>query len=428
MKNILVSNIPAWSKASGSDTMSSLLEGYDKDKLACLYVKADVSDSPVCDRYFHIIESRVVRSVLKKGIETGEEYNLSSLVSPLSTDNSEQLEENKRINSFRNKRLTIFLLGRELLWKLGNWKSRALNAFLDDFKPEVLFFPIEGYIYFNRINEYIIKRCKPKKVIGYMWDDNFTYKQEPYCGPLSKLMRFLQRRSVKRLVKKCDTVFAICPKMKREVDETFGINSVLLTKPVKDSIFKDYEPSSPVNIVYTGNLLYGRFESIENVVNAIKAVNQKEKRVLLHIYTQTYLTERQRKKIDVPDCSVLHGAVPQSEVKSIQDKSDVLLFVESLSGRKPIARLSFSTKLTDYFAAGKCIWAIGNKDLGPIEYIKECDAGLVSTSRSEIMTALRDIAENPGVVSEYARRCYDCGQQRHSKDLVKETFAKSVIN
>lgn len=427
MQKILVSSIPAWSQKIGSDTMSSLVQGMDKDSLACIYVKADMSDSPACDRYFHIFEGRVVKSLLKRKMVTGEEYSLSEQIkgSGAEVKDDEADAEQARINKYRNRRPTSVLLGRELLWKLGNWKSKELDAFLDDFKPDVFFFSIEPYIYFNRLNEYIIKRCKPKKVIGYLWDDNFTYKQNPHGGPLSKFQRWWLRQGVKRLVKQCDTVFSICPKMKREVDEEFGIDSVLLTKPIaKTAEFKSYEPAKPLKMVYTGKLIIGRENTVAQIVDALKEINKEERKAVLHIYTQTALSDEMKERIDVAGCCELHGAVPQSEVASIQDSADVLLFAESLSGKKPTARLSFSTKLTDYFAAGKCIWGVGNKDLAPIEYLRECDAGLVSTNDDEIRDVLEKMVSDSNVVKEYARKGYDCGQERHNASIVHNTFRK----
>ena len=77
------------------------------------------------------------------------------------------------------------------------------------------------------------------------------------------------------------------------------------------------------------------------------------------------------------------------------------------------ARLSFSTKLTDYFSAGKCIWAIGNQDLGPISYIKEEGAGVVSTDSDSICKVLQEILNNPHLIEEFSCKAYNCGVRNH---------------
>lgn len=420
---VLVSTVGAWSESVGSNTMSDLLRDYPKDKLACLYIRADRSDSFSCRHYFHIIEGRVLKSILKWNMVTGEEYWLGN-----SESQSADLDAEKaRYGKYMKKRNWFYLFAREFVWILGRWKTKELDAFLEDFNPEVVFFPIESYIHFNRINEYIINKCHPKKVIGYLWDDNFTYKQHPHSIGY-KIHRWWLRYGVKRLIKNCDTVFAICPKMKREVDAEFGIDSVLLTKPIYQfNELKATSPNYPIRILYTGKLIYGRDETIAQIVDAIKDVNKNGQKVLLQVYTNTELSPPMRERICVPGCCELKGFVPQSEALRIQKEADVLLYAESLSNINLTARLSFSTKMTDYLAAGTCIWAVGNIDLAPIEYLIEEEAGVVSTDAESIRTTLQQIVESQELLREYAQKAQQCGRRNHNAEHIKEVLNKAVL-
>lgn len=419
---VLVSTVGAWSDSIGSNTMSELFHKYDKDKLACLYIRADVSDSTACRRYFHIFEGRVMKSILQRGMATGEEYFLGD-----SNDISVDLNEEKdRYDNYRRKKNWFYTFAREFVWVLGQWKSKELKDFLSDFKPEVVFFPVESYIHFNRINLYIIRKCHPKTVIGYMWDDNFTYKQHPHNIGY-KIHRWWLRHGVKRLVQKCDTLFAICPKMKRELDTEFGINSVLLTKPIYEfNTIKSYQPNHPIKILYTGKLIYGRDVAIAEIVDAIKEVNKDGQKVLLQLFTNTNLSPAMRERICVENCCELKGFVPQNKVLKIQKEADVLLYVESLSNNYLTARLSFSTKMTDYLASGACIWAVGNKDLAPIEYLIEEKAGLVSTDKESIMEALSQITQNPELLYEYALKAQKCGKKNHNAELIEQILSQAI--
>ena len=420
---LLVSTVGAWKQQGGSNTMTSLVENYPKDSLASLYIRADLADTPICDRYFHIYEGRVLSSIFGRRVATGEEYSLSKLPN----QNNDLDAEQKRYSKYSKKRSWFYVFLREFAWLLGHWKSKELDAFLDDYKPEVLFFPIESYIHFNRINEYILKKCRPKKVVGYMWDDNFTYKQEK--GSFGFILhRCWLRYGVKRLVKQCDTVFAICPKMKRELDAEYGIDSVLLTKPIYQfNEIKQYHPHTPIKILYTGKLLYGRDETIAQIVDAIKEINKDSQKLLLQIYTDTELSEPLKERIIVSGCCELKGFVPQSEALRLQSEADVLLFVESLFDNHLTARLSFSTKITDYLAAGACIWAVGDADLAPIEYLREEDSALVSTSIEEIHIRLREIVKDPKLIHTYALKAQRCGKTNHNQNIIHDRFISSVI-
>lgn len=415
-KRILITSIPSWNQKIGSNTFSSLFSTFDSTDLANIYIQGDLPDVKVCSRYFHIEESSVIRSIFYPCIKTGQEVKVE-------TNHQTSGGSNHR----RIKRHRLLLWARELAWKSGRWKSRELNEFLHDFNPEVLVFPIEDYPYFNRLNQYIIDYCKPEKVIGYFWDDNFSYKQHPY-SLVFKIERFFRRFRIRNLVRQCTDILAISPKMKRECDEQFSIDSVVLTKPIlKNSSFTDYEVRFPIKVLYTGKLIIGRAKTISKIVSAIRDINKGEMKLFLDIYTQTVLSKKEREKICIDGCCELHAPVPQSRVIELQEQADILLFAESLSNKDLTARLSFSTKLTDYFAAGKCIWAVGNAELGPIDYIKTENAGFVSTNENEIYAVLDEITKDPNIVSQRAAFAFECGRRNHSKEMVMKKL-NEIIN
>lgn len=418
---VLVTTVGAWSDKSGSDTMSALMQDYGAENVAALYIRADKSDSRVASRYFHIMEGRVMKSILHPSIQTGEEFRPEDVrICEVSED--ESAEEN-RYSKFKRHRWGIFLFAREFVWKLGHWKSKELDAFLDDYKPEVLICPIESYIHFNTLNEYIIKHCNPK-VIGFLWDDNFTYKQSRNLS--HQIHRVWLRRSVRRMVSKCQTVFALSPKMKEECDKEFGIESQLLTKPIfSQGAFKPYEVGFPIKMLYTGNLFVGRDKTMMVIADALRQVNKDGVKVTLDIYTKSELSEKDRSRIEIDGFCRLHKPIPQSEVFRLQEEADVLLFAESLDRKKNQgARLSFSTKITDYFRAGKCIWAVGSPTLGPVDYLQRMDAAIMGTDYETILSSLNTIVSNPQLVNEYAEKGFTCGQKYHNgEDILAKLYS-----
>ena len=284
-----------------------------------------------------------------------------------------------------------------------------------------MFFAMEGYIHFNRINRYILKRTGAKG-IGYFWDDNFTYKQSKKLG--HRIYRFFQRADLKKTAKMCDTFFAITPKTKKEADEVFGINCEVLTKPIdlEKYPFRNYEPSKPIKMLYTGKVVIGRFDTIKLIGKALDEINKDGVKAELDVYTTTYLSDE-----DLADLSEhvhILGAIPQTEVAAVQRAADVLLFAEAIDGANAkIARLSFSTKLTDYFRSGKCILAVGNEDTAPMEYLKEKDAALCASNLDEIINAIKLLTDNSGLIPEYAQKAYNCGKENHDKkDIQKRLF------
>lgn len=421
---VLVSTVGAWSDSVGSNTMSEFFRDYDKDKLASLYIRANISDSTSCNRYFHIFEGRVLKSILKWNIQTGEEYTTDKLL----TVDTDLNEERARYDKFRKKRNWFYIFARELVWKLGKWRTKELDMFLDDFDPDVLVCPIESYVHFNLINEYVIRKKHPR-VIGFLWDDNFTYKQDSHSFGF-QIHRWWLRKSVKRMVKQCEHIVVLSPKMKMEADKEFGINSIILTKPIfNQPEFKEYTSSKPLKLLYTGNLNVRRDQTIATLVDVIREINSSGQRVLLDIFTSTPLKLELERRIRVDGCCVIHDPVKQSTVLELQKETDVLLFVEDLESETGgYARLSFSTKLTDYFRAGKCIWAIGSSHMSAIDYLRSQDAALFSFDRKSIKETLIRLLSDNALVNEYAYKGWKCGNDNHNSMKILNEFYSLIDN
>ena len=416
---ILVFTVSSWSSRGGANTYASLLEKYDSALVANLCIRDESPSSSVASRYFAISESKVIKSILKRKIKTGEEKT-----STIEADETTVAEHKARYKKYGKKRKYSMLFARELVWKMGKWKTKELDEFLDSFKPDIILHSMEGYIHLNRIIEYAIKRTGAK-AIGYIWDDNFTYKQSKSLG--YKIYRFFQRKSLKKLSKKTDAFFAITEKTKKEADKFFGIESIVLTKPLSSEPTVDYGLlEKPIKVLYTGNLYIGRDRSLLRLVNCLKELEKPSEHFKIDVYTQTQLSEDMRNALNCDFCEI-HEPIPQSEVLKKQKEADILLFLEDVDGKDArVARLSFSTKTTDYLSSGKCIFAIGNLDAAPIEYLKENDTALVATNDNEIKNAIEQIVNNENILVEYATRSANLGLLNHNKKKIEETFYKTI--
>lgn len=420
-KHILITSIPSWNQKSGANTFATLFERFDSKDLANIYIRPEIPDSSVCSRYFNIREWKVVKSVFNRNLVTG--YEVKAIAS---SDSTELIDEQRKTTHFKKNRKRVYLWMRELAWKIGKWRSKELDDFLDEFNPEILVFSIESYPYFNRINEYIIKNSKPKKVIAYLWDDNFTYKQRP--GNICYLIeRYFLRKQVNRLIKSCTHVLAISPKMKEECDQEFGIESILLTKPLRENIISPYHyDGGVIRLLYTGSLVIGRDQVLKSVAMAVDKINMGGIRMKLDIYTNTAINDNYKQEINNYKGCELHGAIPQSQVFVEQENSDILIFGESLDERNKLARLSFSTKITDYLSSYRCILAIGPADNSSVDYFKGEDAALVCTKTEDILEILQQVVEKPSLLNEYAEKAYCCGKRNHNSEMIN-TKLKQII-
>lgn len=89
--------------------------------------------------------------------------------------------------------------------------------------------------------------------------------------------------------------------------------------------------------------------------------------------------------------------------------------------------MSFSTKLVDYFAAGKCIFAIGDKNIAPILYLKENDAAIIASTKEEIFKQLNNISSDANLIRNYSKKSYNCGKLNHDKNDIDNRFVQTMI-
>ena len=421
-KRILIVARSAWNDSYGtSSTLSNIFENYDSNSLAHIYVDAQLPCTTRCKHFFQISESALIKKVFNRHLKSGRIVQNK----PLTESRVEEANTDQKILTFaRNKRLGIMSLAREFLWYLNGWKTKELKDFIEDFDPDIVWLDGSTNVFLNRLYYYVVNIAK-RPVIFYFMDDNYTWK----CMVGHNYLRhYLLRRSVDKLIEKTTKVLTISPKMKKEFDELFHVNSTIITKGIDYSnlVFQEYVAHKPIQIVYLGQLIYGRISTVLQLAEILDKVNAEGMKIQLNIYTNTPISKNNRMKLSGKCSVILHDPVPYTHVPNVIIENDVLLFVESLETKySRDARLSFSTKITDYLCGGKCILAIGPKDSAPMEYFRKEDAALVATSRNEIEECLNRL-QNDGIVPSYARKAFECGRRNHEKKMMENRLI-SVI-
>ena len=171
--------------------------------------------------------------------------------------------------------------------------------------------------------------------------------------------------------------------------------------------------------------LLGRFETVKFIGEALNEINKNGVRAELDVYTTTHLSEEQLNSVG-KYVNIL-GAIPQTQVAEKQSLADILLFAEAVGeNASKSARLSFSTKITDYFSAGKCIFAVGNGDTAPMEYLRNEDAAAVAVTKEEILPVLSELINNTDAIKDFAKKAYECGKRNHNEKKVKELLFETI--
>ncbi len=423
LPKVLAVSLSTWRSDSGIHTQTDLFKFWDPERLAQIYTKSDLPDTPVCHTFFQISENAIIRSVLTRKpvgrrVENGAHADER-------TQRAAEAERELYEKAHRKKSWLMTLL-REAVWAFGKWKTKALLSFIDDFSPDVFFMPVYPVIYMGWLQLYILKKY-PKPYVCYLADDNYSYMA---CGknPLAYIHRFFLRGVVRKLSTGCREMFTITKTEAQDTDRLFSTQSVVLTKGIDYSglSFSEKEVSEPIKMVYTGKLVIGRASSLVLISEALAAINADKLRVTLDIYSPDVLDGATMKKLNDNGCT-FKGVVPREQIAAIQESADITVFVESLEKRYiNAARLSFSTKLTDYFSSGKCILAIGDAHIAPIAYLRENDAAIIAESAGEIKSQLMRLVNDPALIRAYGRKAFECGKRNHDESKVKETFISTI--
>lgn len=422
LPKVLIVDVNAWREDAAAHTLLDIFRCWDSDKLGLIYTSSELPYNSVCHKYFQISESQIIRSVIKPWMKVGREVDNT----PKSDDDA--LEERERSKKIHKRQPKWIRLAREAIWKLGRWKTPVLRRFVEDFNPDIVFVPIFPYAYMGRIQKYVNKIAN-KPIVCYLADDNYSY--DSCRNVYDYLQRFWTRQYVGYLASKSNQMFVIVDKEKEDTDSRFGTDSVILTKSIDFTgmSYQHREPNKPLKFVYTGSMVIGRDKTLALLADAINAVNEQigEVRAEMYIYSQTEPKEEVLTRIN-QGAAHFCGRIRREEVLKVQQEADVVIFAESLEGKEAnAAKLSFSTKITDYISNGKCVLAIGKDYIAPIDYFQRNDSALIAHSKEEIETRVKEIVDNPMITDVYGEKAFNCAVRNHEKNMMNDRFIATML-
>lgn len=420
---VLVISEASWANSNNvGNTFTNLFGDWPQDKIAMIYTRADLPENNICSEYFQIAENRLIKNIFNKDIKTGIRVSNSNFEKNITIKVKEDQETGRKLYSFFRKfRWNIFLTARNLMWKMTKWKTDDLDNFIDSFNPDVLFLLACPEAYMNDLQRYIIDKTKKKTAI-YFVDDIYSTKHYS-MSPFFWINKLVSRRSIRKTLDQSDLIYTIIPKQKEEYDRLFNKKSKILNKggSFDQLLHRRSDLNFPLKLVFTGNIYAGRWETLEKIGRSLDEINKNDIKGLLYIYSQNQLDKQVKKAFD--SCKSIHfmGGIKASEVKAVQDDADILVHVESLRLKEKLStRLSFSTKLVDYFERGRCIFAVGWKEAASIDYLIKNNTAIVVDDLEEIEKKLRDLIEKPALIEMYGQKARECGEKFHRIEKIRE--------
>ncbi|UTH15986.1 hypothetical protein [Macrococcus epidermidis] len=360
---LVISNNPFSETSNNGKTYASFFKGWPKEKLAQLYFTNEVPLDTICGNYFNF--------------EQG--YKIETNTSNLS---SKQSFKQRIYLKMRDNSLASLLFNH--LWDLKIKKyEKHIYEFVKIFEPDVIFF-VGGRRNFTYKTTNLIADKFNIPIYLYYTDDYFVSENNNF---FMKINNYLFLKEAYKTIDKSKSIFVIGNKMKKVYEKKFNKKCI----PIMNSInFEEYdllsfkEPNENLKIAYFGGLHLKRLDSIIDLAKIVDEDNQESKRnTIIDLYSASHLDMMQIDLMNKFDCLCFKGRINANNIISKMNEYDVLLFVESFE-QSMINRthLSLSTKIPEYLAVGKPIFAIGPIQSGSIEYLKEIGLSYVNESNS----------------------------------------------
>jgi len=409
-------------------TLASIFEGWPEDKIAQLYFYNELPHVSVCKNFFRITDESMLRN---RRDFTGD--RIKGSYSEKSPAKSAQAK-NSWIRKYRN--LAVFGFLRNVLWSSGKWSNENLWKWLNEFKPEVIFLVGGDSVFSYKIAQKIHERFSVPLFLYYT-DDYITprFTVDPFWW-INYLWLW---RSLKRILTLVKNVFVIGEDMASEYESklmktcTPIMNSVDVEKfnNIAESDEGKNKSDRSIRLAYFGSLHLNRWKSLIRLGEAIEAVTERTRiNPSLSIYSTSSLNKRIMNKIKALSPYVrFAGSVDEKGIIAEMMKYDVLVHVESFDrANRHKTRLSVSTKIPEYLATGKCLLAIGPKEIASIRYLTRTNSAYVVNSLDSriLEESIVKISEDSGFKKGIIEKNIKLAKKNHSAKITREKVLEII--
>jgi glycosyltransferase involved in cell wall biosynthesis len=307
--------------------------------------------------------------------------------------------------------------------------NAALRQWIERFRPDVVF-TFGGSATICRAAASLADELGVP-TIPYFTDDwiSYLYARRPIKWALRKRLCHW----VDRLLARAPVGLTICELMASEYSGRFGRRFVACMDSVDLERYSPSEPdretSDEVTLSYIGVMGPNRWQVLRMIGEQVYALRGGGARVRLHMYTMPAEARLYAGRLTLGNDVRIVGSLEYDDVPKTQSASDVLVHVESFRSGVDAARtrLSMSTKIPQYLAAGRPVLAVGPGDRASVRYLKHCGAAL-AVERPDpalICSAITDLLQ-----PDLRRRLGEAGrmacERNHRRDRMKSQFAEVV--
>jgi len=421
---LILSHCALSDTGNNGKTLTSFFSGWSREKLAQFYIGPEQPSFTICDRFFQCTDMQMLRSLL-----TGAPAGAAVQQAQGPPSNSAFVRKIwLALQWALNRHYPLPEYLRDLLWRSERWRSPALLAWLDDFAPEAVFFQGSNYPFAYDIALWICQRYGAKLLIQLT--DDYTYVTHPLL-PMAWVFRRRYLKRFKAGLARAQAVYAIGPAMQAEYTRRFGCDHIRVAANcvALQDVAPEPEETPPLRLLYAGSLHTGRWRVLREIGRALLTLRREGYEAALEIYTPRQLPDRLRKKLTLEPAMAVCGSLTPQQLAKAMGKANVLVMVESFrrSARK-VTRLSLSTKIPEYMAAGRCILAVGPAHISSMAYLRQQNAAVLvdRPHRKELLQGLRALFDAQRRAA-YAQNGLDAVQGHHRQETLQQMIYADIM-
>jgi glycosyltransferase involved in cell wall biosynthesis len=302
--------------------------------------------------------------------------------------------------------------------------SRAVDRFIKRFSPDVVY-SLLGSVRVTRLAVAVSRRYDVPLVPHFMDDWPATLYS---AGELHGVARKRLGKHLERALARSPLALCISDAMCEEFQVRYGLPCHTFVNPVEISApAPRLTGGSALELLYVGGLHLGRWDSLLLVGRALARVGT---RAHLTVYAPPSDIDGAVIPRELAGVVRVGGTLEPTEVQARLRDADAFVHVESFDeSASRYTRLSLSTKVPQYLAAGRPILAVGPEPLASMHVVRASGGGLVVTDPTieAAEHAIRLLASDPGLRKAMGARGRAYATENFSAAVVRQRLARALM-
>lgn len=299
---------------------------------------------------------------------------------------------------------------------------------IQEFQPDVIY-TLLGNIRITRL-AYAIGEKFDLPVIPHFMDDWYSTYSVPGKSMGTLIHRVLIKRSVSKLFDRVPLGLTIGNRMALEYTERFHRPFYPFMNPVDSVVDCSMRPmkgpGEPMVFIYVGGLHLYRDKALKEIIDVLRLVNLNGVVAELRLYVPDADRPKAEELASVARWVKYCGSVKSDQVGEVLIGADIAIHVESSSEEvKKYARLSVSTKIPQYLAAGLPVLAYASIESASSAYVSEmkCGIAIESLDKDGLIQAVERLVRDRDWRAELGAVACRTATRHHLASVVRSNFS-----